>query len=87
MLLHQDLSAHKYHYTLLIIVEAILLSVFVGSKDQVVQILAAFSVGLFYTAWGILSHAGELKTIRLMLEYAVVGLLGSLMLVILVKSV
>lgn len=87
MLIHKDLTSHKYHYTLLIVVEALLLSIFIGSKDQMVQLLSAFSVGVFYTIWGFLSHAGEIRTLRLMLEYVSVGLLGTLILVLLVKSV
>lgn len=86
-MLHKELTKHKYHYTLLIIAEAILLSVFVGSKDQLVQVLCAVSVGIFYFFWGIITHAGQIRTARLMLEYAVVGLLGSSMLLVLVKSV
>ncbi len=86
-MLQKDIEQHKYHYSSLIIVEAILLSIFVGSKDQVMQVVAAITVGAFYFIWGVITHAGQLKTPRLMLEYAVVGLLGSLMLIVLLKSV
>ncbi len=86
-MLAQELRTHKYHYALLIILEALLLSLFVTTKDQLLQLILAVSVGLFYFTWGIVTHAGRLHTLRLMLEYAVVGLLASTMLVILVGSV
>lgn len=86
-MLHKDLTKNKYHYTTLIVVEALLLSVFVASKDETMQIISAFSVGFFYFFWGVITHAGQVRTTRLMLEYAAIGLLGSLMLLILVGSV
>ncbi len=78
---------HKYHYSLLVVVEAILLSLFVGSKDTLTQIVTALAVGIFYFVWGVITHAGQIRTPRLMLEYAVVGMLGTVMLIILTKSV
>jgi hypothetical protein len=86
-MLHREITKHKYHYSALIIVEAILLSIFVTNKDQLVQLMAAIGVGVLYFCWGVITHAGQIRTPRLMLEYAVVGLMGSLMLIVLLKSV
>lgn len=86
-MLHQEITTHKYHYTLLIVAEAVLLSVFIGSHDQLIQLLAAIAVGAFYFIWGVITHAGRITTLSLMLEYAVVGLLGTIMLFVLIKSI
>ena len=86
-MIHQEIGHHAYHYTLLILVEAVLLSFFVVTKDQVIQLLLAAVVGLFYTIWGVSTHRGQLLTLRLVLEYATVGLLAAVMLAILVGSV
>ena len=86
-MLHKDVIHHKYHYGLLIVIEAILLSLFVTSHDQVTQGIIALTIGIFYFFWGVGTHAGSYRPLRLMLEYAVVGLLASVILIILIGSV
>jgi hypothetical protein len=86
-MIHRELTKHPHHYSLLIVFEALLLTLFLSSRDQTLQILLALLVGVAYFFWGILTHAGELRTSRLMLEYAIVGLLASLMLIILTQNV
>lgn len=86
-MIHKELTEHKYHYTLLIIIESILLTLFVSTKDQVIQILCAVCIGIFYFIWGVSTHKGSYRPLRLMLEYAVVGLLATVILILLVKSV
>lgn len=86
-MIHHELNAHKYHYTLLILIESILLSLFVTTKDQVIQLIFAVLIGVFYFLWGVRTHTGVYRPLRLMLEYAVVGLLATVILVVLIKSV
>lgn len=86
-MIKHEFSRHRYHYTLLIIVEAIILSLFINTHDQLMQIFLAITVGAFYFLWGVITHAGSYRPMRLMLEYAVIGLFASVMLIVLVKSV
>jgi hypothetical protein len=86
-MIHRELSRHPHHYSLLIVIESVLLSLFLTQHDSTIQFLLAFLIGIFYFGWGIMTHAGEVKPLRLMLEYAVVGLLASTMLTILVSNI
>ena len=83
----KELATYKHHYFLLVVVESIVLSLYTTSKDQLIQLLCAILVGVFYFGWGVITHAKELKTPRLMLEYATVGLLASTVLIALIRSV
>lgn len=86
-MVHEELTKHSHHYSLLIVVESVLLTLFLSLHDQTLQTVVALTIGVAYFFWGVITHAKEIQTTRLMLEYAVVGLLASLMLVILIQNV
>ncbi len=82
----RELHIHKHHYATLVIGQSILLSLFVMTKDAQIQILVAVFCGLFYFSWGVLTHRHEIRTLRLVLEYAFIGLLATVMLCALVNN-
>ncbi|PWU22496.1 hypothetical protein C5B42_05775 [Candidatus Cerribacteria bacterium 'Amazon FNV 2010 28 9'] len=84
-MVHQELTQHPYHYTALIIIEALLLSLYTTTTDSLLKTIFAILVGSAYAIWGISVHAGSIRTPRLVLEYAIVGLLGTLMLSFLIS--
>lgn len=83
----EEFRKHKYHYALLIFIQSLLLTIFVATRDQLLQHIAAVCIGVFYFLWGVIVHTGTLLTVRLMLEYAVIGFLGSVILIVLIGSV
>lgn len=86
-MVHRDLIKHRHHYALLLLSEAMLLSLFVTLNDMLLKGVVAVLAGICYFIWGVLTHAGEIRTPKLMLEYASVGLLGTLMLLMVLKTI
>lgn len=85
-MLQKELYDHSHHYSLLIVLEAFLLSAFIVVEAVWLRILVALSIGILYALWGIYAHKGQLTTVRLVLEYALVGLLASTMLIVLISN-
>ncbi len=84
-MIKRELQKRSHHYILLIVGEAILFSSFVFVKNSPLQSFLAVVIGLFYFLWGVFTHQKEIKTFRLMLEYAVVGMLATVMLLSLLQ--
>lgn len=82
----RELHKHKHYYALLIIGEAILLGLFVTLNTSSVRMFIAFLVGIAYFLWGTVTHKGEVRTLRLVLEYAFIGLLATVILIAIINN-
>jgi hypothetical protein len=82
----KELQFRSSQYGVLLFVESVLLSAYLFTPLLSVRIVLAGFCWVSYTLWGIWSHAGEVRTARLVLEYIAVGGLGALMLVILAST-
>lgn len=85
-MMHFDLTSRPHHYAALILVQAGLMSVFFTAHDPFMKIATAIGVGVAYALWGILTHAKDRSPVRLVLEYCLVGLLGTLILLFLIQE-
>lgn len=86
-MIRHELTKRSHHYSILVLGLAFLLSLFLFVRSESSQMLTAFAVGLFYFLWGVFTHKGEITTLRLVLEYAVIGLLASVILISLINTV
>lgn len=83
----KEFSVRYAHYGLLLFVLCGLFSSFLFVQDRQMRYLLSILIGIAYTAWGIWTHRGEVATLRLMLEYVAIGILGSVILIILTKTI
>jgi hypothetical protein len=77
----KELRFRSYQYGVLLFVESVFLSAFLFTPLLAVRVMLAIFSWTAYIVWGIWSHSGEVKTLRLMLEYIAVGGLGAFMLI------
>lgn len=82
----KELRFRSYQYGVLLFVESVFLSAFLFTPLFAVRVMLAVFSWTAYVIWGIWSHSGEVKTIRLMLEYIAVGGLGACMLIVLAAT-
>lgn len=75
------------HYGLLLFVICGLFSSYLFVQDNLVRYILSFLIGVAYVSWGIWTHRGEMTTLRLLLEYVVIGVLGSVILLVLTKRI
>lgn len=83
-MLYKEIQTYKWHYFILIIGLSFLLSLYVVSTNNLVQLGVAIATGLFYSTWGIIVHHSRILTMKLMLEYALFGILGAVILISLI---
>lgn len=86
-MIHQELTQKPHHYAVLLIGESLLFTAFVSTRDPVIQLLLSWAIGVFYFFWGVFSHEKALRTGRLMLEYALVGLLATMLLLVILGNI
>ena len=79
----RELRFRPYQYGVLLFVESVLLSAYLFTPLLSVRVMLSVFSWTAYVVWGIWSHAGEVKTARLVLEYIAVGGLGAFMLLVL----
>lgn len=84
-MIKKELTHRPHHYIILIVGEALLLSAFLVFSMQGYKALIAVLVGVWYTIWGVFTHQHEIKTTRLLVEYAAVGLLATVLLLSLIQ--
>ncbi|MEP7167074.1 MAG: hypothetical protein ABI758_03800 [Candidatus Woesebacteria bacterium] len=82
----RELRFRPYQYGVLLFVESVFLSAFLFTPMLNVRVFLAVLAWISYVIWGVWSHAGEVKTTRLVLEYIAVGGLGAFMLIILAST-
>lgn len=83
----KEVRHRLHHYTLLAVVLSALLAIYVINPDLQLRQVTALFIGGLYVFWGLWTHRGEIRTLRLVLEYVAIGTLGSLMLVVLARSI
>ncbi|MBP9700026.1 hypothetical protein KBD71_01965 [Candidatus Woesebacteria bacterium] len=86
-MIKKELTHRSHHYIILIVGEALLLSAFLVFSMQGYKALIAVLVGVWYALWGVFTHQNEVKTTRLLLEYAAVGLLATVLLLSLIQII
>jgi len=77
-----DIKEHGSHYLVLLLILAVgLVSFIFFQRFPQAQIMSVFLTAVFYVLWGVVHHylEGDLH-LRIILEYAAVGLLGFLVL-------
>ncbi len=83
----KELTTRPKQYLTLIVALSILFALYVFGTSTMVRTTVSVLIGLVYALWGIRSHTHEIKTMRLVLEYVAVGILGALILAILAHTV
>lgn len=79
---------HRFsHYISLVVILSVLFSLYVFGNSSMLRVSTAALIGLVYIVWGLWSHHGEIRTMRLVLEYVAVGLLGAVILGVLAQTV
>lgn len=74
------------HYTILFLLLSGIFATFYLLPIPYYRDIFSVLYGLIYIIWGICSHRGESYTLRLVLEYIFVGLLGSTILLVIAHT-
>lgn len=83
----KELQYRFSHYAWLVVILSVLFSLYVFGSSVLLRLSIALLIGLVYIVWGLWSHRGEIRTMRLVLEYVAVGLLGAVILGVLAQTV
>lgn len=80
----QEFRNHTLAYSILLVVLFVFILLFLGAwPNRQAQRFVALGLGLFYSAWGILTHLhADHISRKIVYEYVGIGILGSVLLLV-----